>query len=452
MIHPSAVGRHHLFRGLLPAIAAVLLASALLLLGGGMIMDHHLSHLARAMAMRVTPGQAATQDLDLAIADFTLAAAIAAQGDEHAWVESRARLASAARAYDGWAGGSGLAGMVAVEPAVREFEARVAQANPTGRALDELAVRSALDELQASLRHNAQLARTDALHKLQAIAECQHRRLWIEMGVMALVTGACLLLLAVARRRERITCEEELAAVQSLEESNADLEAFAGRVAHDLRNPLVPILSSSQIIERLPGNAQVKRAAERIERAARRLAAMIDMLLDFSRTVSTSKRAECDVAPIVDDVVDGFRERARAEGVHLSVDTESVRVACEPIVVASPLQNLIENAFKYGRRDGGEAVIEVRVATRAGYVVVEVEDWGPGISADSAQQLFRAFSRGVHGGEGVGLGLATARRLVESRGGSLGLRVGRGGGALFQIRLPLAMMPAWPPTTNADTT
>ena len=105
-------------------------------------------------------------------------------------------------------------------------------------------------------------------------------------------------------------------------------------------------------------------------------------------------------------------------------------------MVASPLQNLIENALKYGRREGVAPVIEIRGFWRAGMVIIEVEDRGPGLDAAQAENLFRAFQRGVDGGEGVGLGLATARRLVEARGGSIGLRVGRFGGALFQVRLP----------------
>ena len=74
-------------------------------------------------------------------------------------------------------------------------------------------------------------------------------------------------------------------------------------------------------------------------------------------------------------------------------------------------------------------------------VLLEVEDRGPGLDAAQAENLFRAFQRGVDGGEGVGLGLATARRLVEARGGSIGLRVGRFGGALFQVRLPAERPP-----------
>ena len=207
-------------------------------------------------------------------------------------------------------------------------------------------------------------------------------------------------------------------------------------MAHDLRNPLVPILSGTQVIERSDVDAGVRRAAERIERSARRLASMIDMLLDFSRLTAARPRSACDVRPIVEDVVEGFVEKARVHDVALVVACDEVRAACEPIVVASPLQNLIENALKYGRREGTPPVIEVRAFQRAGMVLLEVEDRGPGLDAQQAENLFRAFQRGVDGGEGVGLGLATARRLVEARGGSIGLRVGRFGGALFQVRLP----------------
>jgi signal transduction histidine kinase len=255
---------------------------------------------------------------------------------------------------------------------------------------------------------------------------------------LALLVSGCVALLFVARRQEERVCADEVKAVAGLEQVNADLEAFAGRVAHDLRKPLVPILSGSQVIERSDVDARVRKAAERIERSARRLAGMIDMLLDFSRVQSPNVKEVCDVAPIVDDIIDRFSEKARTHGITLVSSCEPMRAACEPIVVASPLQNLIENAFKYGTRADIEPVIEVRGFLRGGMVMLEVEDRGPGIDAPDAENLFRAFRRGSATGDGVGLGLAMARRLVEARGGSVGLRAGRFGGALFQIRLPSA--------------
>jgi signal transduction histidine kinase len=452
MRQATAVGQHHLFRGLLLAIGATLLASALLIVGAGVIMDQHMGQLARAMAMRAVPGKRAAQDLDLAVGDHALATVLAADGDERVLHESSERLESSAAAYDGWARGAGLSQLISVEPVVHEFQERLALANRTGgRQIDEAKVHTAIDEVTSVLRINSNLAADDAMRKLDAIADCQQRRRFVEALLMAVLTGGCLAMIAVARRREERTCAEERTAVRGLEQNNADLEAFAGRVAHDLRNPLAPILSGSQIIEKLPGEPRVKRAAERIERSARRLARMIDMLLDFSRVTSVSTAAECEVAPIIDDVVEGFREKARAEGVRLEVAATPLSASCEPIVVASPLQNLIENAVKYGRRPDAEPVVSVRAFEDDGCVVIEVEDRGPGIRAGEAEQLFHAFSRGVAGGEGVGLGLATARRLVESRGGRITLRAGRFGGALFEVRLPMARRRVQSPAPDSHT-
>jgi signal transduction histidine kinase len=434
-----AVGQHHFIRSFLPALITVLMTTALVLLGFGLLMERELEAMAKSLAQRVTPASHVALELDLAVGDFALASMSAAHGgDEQHLYEAEERLDSAARAYDGWAHAAHVGTFTDMAPLVDRFEERVAAANSHDAQIDDSEIESSLDEIDDALRANRAVSTNGAAKLLDAIGAWQQRRRWEEMGVMALLLGGCVALLIAARRREERFCADKKKMMQHLERVNADLDAFAGRVAHDLRNPLVPILSGSQVIERSDVSLQVKTAAARIERSARRLSAMIDMLLDFSRVSGDHSQTSCAVALIVDEVVDGFRERAGANGVTIEAQCEDVRAACEPIVVASPLQNLIENAFKYGRRESQDPVIEVRGFWRAGMVLLEVEDRGPGIDANEAESLFSAFQRGVDGGEGVGLGLATARRLVESRGGSIGLRVGRFGGALFQVRLPAA--------------
>jgi len=433
-----AVGQHQLMRTVLPALIAVLLASALLLLGVGIVMDRQIEDVARHMAQRVAPGSSIALDLDVAISNFALATVLSAQsGDEREVGEAQQRLDSAAQAYDGWAHAANADAYAEMTPAVTAFEEKVSAANPQSSDVDAITIDNAVSEIVDILRVNRAMIAVGATRMLGDIAEQQQRRRWEEMALMGVLACGCLVLMFAARRREERVCADEKETIASLQNANADLEAFAGRVAHDLRNPLVPILSGSQVIEHATNvDDRVRRAAERIERSARRLASMIDMLLDFSRLAAPHEPTSCEVAPIVNDVVEGFADKARAHGVTLMVSCEEVRAACEPIVVASPLQNLVENAFKYGRREDMAPVIEIRGFLRGGMVLLEVEDRGPGLDPREAEQLFRVFQRGVAGGEGVGLGLATARRLVEARGGSIGLRVGRFGGALFQVRLP----------------
>ena len=433
----GAVGQHHFIRSFLPALVAVVLASALVLLGFGALMDRQLGRIAAGLARRVAPDSQVELEVELDVGELALAAVVAAHsGDKQALEAAKRRLDAAARAYDGWAHAAREGAISDVTPSVALFEERIAAASKSGAPPDERKIQIATAEIDEVLRANRRSASAGGTHLLDEIAAWQHRRRWEEMVLMMLLAGGCLGLMIAARRREERVCAAELKTMQSLERANADLDAFAGRVAHDLRNPLMPILSGSQVIERANVDVQVKRAAERIERSARRLASMIDMLLDFSRLTAGPPPGGCAVAPIVEEVVEGFRDKAHAEGVTIEANCEDVRAACEPIVVASPLQNLIENALKYGRRPGVEALVEVRGFVRAGMVILEVEDRGPGIDSVAAENLFRVFQRGVAGGEGIGLGLATARRLVEARGGSIGLRAGRCGGALFQIRIP----------------
>lgn len=433
----APVGEHHFVGSFLPSLLAVLLACAMVLLGVSVIMERHIEEVARQMAQRVSPGSHVALELDLAIGQYALATVLAHErGDQTIVLDAQDRLISAATAFDAWAEASHVQSLRPLMPAVRAFQQRIAAANPQDGQLDSLQIVAAVDELSDQLRIERGRAAAGATRMLDDIAESEQRRRWEEMGLMGLVVVGCVGLLLAAQRREERTCVDEARTVRSLEQANADLEAFAGRVAHDLRNPLVPILSGSQVIEQANVTLPVKRTAERIERSARRLSSMIDMLLDFSRMTAPSEAVACDVAPIVGDVVEGFLDKARAQGVRVAVTCDDVRAACEPIVVASPLQNLIDNALKYGRRPDIDPVIEIRGYQRGDQIIVEVEDRGPGIDGRAADELFRAFRRGVDGGEGVWLGLATARRLVEARGGCIALRSGRHGGALFQIRLP----------------
>jgi signal transduction histidine kinase len=436
-----AVGQHHFIRTFLPALVAVLVASALVLLGFGVLMERNLEKVACHMAQRVTPGSHIAIELDLAVGEYALATTLADHLGDTDLEGAEDRLDSAASAYDGWAHAAHVDGFSDIAPAIDRYEERVAATPSPLTAAGALEIDNAFEQVTDVLRRNRRVTAAGGTRLLAEIAAAQQRRRWEEMMLMLLLAGGCVALMIAARRREERCCAAEFAAVSSLEQANADLEAFAGRVAHDLRNPLVPILNGSQVIERADVDVPVRRAAERIERSARRLSSMIDMLLDFSRLAGAHPPVASEVQPIIDDVVEGFRDKARAHGVELEVSCQKARVACEPIVLASPLQNLIENAFKYGRRDDTRPVIEVRAFVENGMVVVEVEDRGPGIDAAAAENLFHAFQRGVAGGEGVGLGLATARRLVEARSGSLGLRPGRFGGALFHFQLPVAPDP-----------
>src|SRR5258708_4314401 len=119
-MHRVAVGQHHFIRNFLPALVGVLLTTALVLLGCGLLVEREIEGMARNLAQRVTPGSHVALELDLAVGQFALATVLsAASGDSRGVYESEDRLDSAARAYDGWAHAVDVAAFRDVAPYVK---------------------------------------------------------------------------------------------------------------------------------------------------------------------------------------------------------------------------------------------------------------------------------------------------------------------------------------------
>jgi signal transduction histidine kinase len=112
-------------------------------------------------------------------------------------------------------------------------------------------------------------------------------------------------------------------------------------------------------------------------------------------------------------------------------------VACCPGVLSTILSNLLGNAAKYTR---GSPVrrITVRALRIGGMTRIEVEDTGPGVPPDLEASIFEPYVRAPSATQpGLGLGLATVKRLVDGHGGAVGVRRAAQGGAIFYLELPL---------------
>lgn len=225
----------------------------------------------------------------------------------------------------------------------------------------------------------------------------------------------------------------------------AELEIFAGRVAHDLRNPLGGL--SMRLALMKAGVAtepeKVRYHLEKAVQAVGRLNLTIDALLEFARAGGHPPAdAHAELGEALDRVVDDLRPAAQTARAALTVDSfrRPLEVACAPGVLASVLSNLIGNAVKYiveGRSPKREIVVHVE--DRASGVRVEVEDTGPGLTSEAKERLFEPFVRPTATAQpGFGLGLATVKRIVESFGGRVGVRSVLGEGSTFWFQLPKA--------------
>lgn len=226
---------------------------------------------------------------------------------------------------------------------------------------------------------------------------------------------------------------------EQVERRLEELDAFAGRVAHDLKGPLHPALLATNQLQREAVSPVGAQALERLERSLHRASALVDGLLAFARAAARpAPGARADVGQVAHELAPALQQLATDESAELSFDlAPGLVVAADPSVVSSIVENLARNAVLHL---GVAPRREVRVVARAadGDGVLTVIDTGPGIPADVQQRLFRPFERGSDRPGGSGLGLATVKRLAQAHGGSVEVRSQVGAGSTFIVRLPLA--------------
>lgn len=240
-----------------------------------------------------------------------------------------------------------------------------------------------------------------------------------------------------ARKRAEETVRRYTA---QLEAANAELDAFAYSVSHDLRAPLRSIDGFSQAVledyaDRL--DPQGVDYLQRVRAAARRMAVLIDDLLNLSRvTRSRMTIAMVDMSALAAELAAELATADPARRVEVVIASGLVARA-DPGLMRVALQNLLSNAWKFtGRR--ADARIEVGTTGANGERAYYVRDNGAGFDMAYAANLFGAFQR-LHGMAefpGTGVGLATVQRIIHRHGGRVWAEAAPGRGATFYFTLP----------------
>lgn len=225
----------------------------------------------------------------------------------------------------------------------------------------------------------------------------------------------------------------------TLQEAYQELTSFTYTVSHDLRSPVRIINGYATIlIEDCAG--QLDEAGrgylERIRVSTRRMGELIDGLLNLARYARTElRRAPVDLSALAVSILAELAEGEPARRVDLAIEKDLVAHA-DPQLMQSLLQNLLQNAWKYSV--GQEhARIAFGAGRENGDLRYFVRDNGPGFSMEQAGRLFIPFQR-LHGSEieGIGIGLATAHRIVQKHGGRIWAEASPGEGATFYFTLP----------------
>jgi len=232
---------------------------------------------------------------------------------------------------------------------------------------------------------------------------------------------------------------------QALKAADRHKDEFLAMLAHELRNPLAPILNAVQLIRKKPlTDPQLLWSRDVIERQLGHLTRLVDDLLDVSRITRGKinlSRETVEVADLVARAVETVQPLIAERGhqLHLSVAPQSIRVFGDPLRLTQAVGNVLSNAAKYTENGGQISLTARQVDDR---VEIRVQDTGIGIPTDMQPVIFDMFTQlNVPAGRaqsGLGIGLALVRKLLEMHGGSVSaFSEGNGRGSEFLITLPV---------------
>ena len=236
---------------------------------------------------------------------------------------------------------------------------------------------------------------------------------------------------------------------QAREEGRAK-EHFLAMLAHELRNPLAPIVNAVHVLQStVGGHGEAAAMIATIGRQAEQLTRLVDDLLDVSRVQLGKIRLSeepVDVARVASQCVAALRTSGKAHGraVKIDVPPEPLVVVGDPVRLEQVLWNLLDNALKYSP---AASPIDVRATREDAAAVLRVRDYGLGIAPEMLTRIFDVFTQAgpdlPRAPGGLGIGLALVRSLVEQHGGTVVAHSeGRGRGSVFEVRLPVAHVPA----------
>ena len=292
-----------------------------------------------------------------------------------------------------------------------------------------------------------------------AVARARSRNLLVSFGVLLLLGASMTLVLISSARAERLAAQQ--------------MEFVAG-VSHELRTPLAVIRSAAENLADgiVDDGQQVKRYGQLIAGEGRRLTQMVEQVMMFAGFQAGRPGFDVrpvEIAPVVDDALSAVAPIVREQDAEIVLDVAPTlpRVMADPSAVGRALQNLLQNALKYGG-EPPRIEVSVRLASRTrdrqfalhsrGTTITSVEkralvgrpreveisvaDNGPGISPRDLPHIFEPFYRGadavsrqVHGS---GLGLSLVQRIMQQLGGRITVTSEPGQGSRFALYLPVA--------------
>jgi len=237
-----------------------------------------------------------------------------------------------------------------------------------------------------------------------------------------------------------VTLEEEVRHSDKL----ATAGQLASGIAHEIGTPLGIISGTAEYLMRdLPDDSPLREDVEAIFSEARRIRGLINQLLDYARVQKIAPEP-LSIVGVLDRVCGLLR--AEMERVNIAIervgDPSLPSVSADRDRLQQILLNILINAIQ-AQPHGGRIRVSAHNRPQArqygprGAVEIEIMDWGPGIAEEDAERAFDPFFTTKDPGQGTGMGLAVARRLVEEHGGTISIRRAAEAGAIVRVLIPV---------------
>jgi len=288
----------------------------------------------------------------------------------------------------------------------------------------------------------------------------------VPLKVQGKILGAATFLQAESSRRyssEDLLFAEEIAQntanaienarlYQRMRESDNAKTQFLSMLAHELRNPMAPILSSLDLLNfHAENNSELQQTTELMGRQVRQMSRLLDDLLDVSRIIHGKiqlTKKDFDLNTVIQFALETTRGLKEEFGHTLSVSLPSrpVYIHADPVRIEQIIVNLLNNAYKYTEPRG---TVWLTVTEQNSEAVIRIKDTGIGISPQMLPKIFELFSQADNtlsrSYGGMGIGLTLVKNLVQMHGGTVTANsAGLGTGSEFVIRLPIETASAQP--------
>ncbi len=248
-------------------------------------------------------------------------------------------------------------------------------------------------------------------------------------------------------RRQAASQAEERAKRTAAEEADRRKDEFLGMLAHELRNPLGPILNAANLLLRIaPQNPRLAELGNIVDRQVKHMSRLIDDLLDATRLAHGKillRKEFCDLGLLVRQTAEDYRSIFDASGLRLEirVPEKPVWMKGDPTRLVQSVSNLLHNAHKF-TDPGGLITVSMELEKKGHMAAITVSDTGIGVERAMLPCVFDVFRQADQGLDrsrgGLGLGLALVKGLIELHGGTVQVNSdGLGKGTQFTLRMPI---------------